>query len=100
MRSTVARSRKLLQPSMEDEDLFLAMLGLSLAAVMLVAGGLFLITREEPLAPPARPIPALMSSLDMRGTVHHPKQNQPAGVGLVVKEFATFRPCPHRRRLV
>jgi len=46
---------------MEDEDLFLAMAGLLFAAVGLVTG-LFLITRDEQVAP-ARPIPPVVSSL-------------------------------------
>jgi hypothetical protein len=45
---------------MEDNELVLAMLGVFVAAVMLVAGGLFLITREEPVAP-ERPVPTVVS---------------------------------------
>ena len=49
---------------MEDNDLFLAMLGLAVAAVMLVAGGLFLIGRQEAGGSPTQPIPAVISSVD------------------------------------
>jgi hypothetical protein len=48
---------------MEDDDLFWAMLGVTIAAVMLVAGGLFLIARPETGEPAMPPIPAAVSSL-------------------------------------
>jgi hypothetical protein len=49
---------------MEDDDLFLAMLGLAITGVMLVAGGLFLIARPETEEPVTQPIPAVISSLE------------------------------------
>jgi hypothetical protein len=48
---------------MEDNDLFLAMLGAFLAAVMLVAGGLFLIANYEPAGPLQQPVPVGISWL-------------------------------------
>jgi len=48
---------------MEDNDLFLAMLGALLAAVMLVAGVLFLIANYEPAAPLQQPVPVGISWL-------------------------------------
>jgi hypothetical protein len=52
---------------MEDNDLFLAMLGLTVAAVMLVAGGLFL-ANHKPAEPSPQPVPAVISSLHR--TIH------------------------------
>jgi hypothetical protein len=48
---------------MDDNDLFLAMLGVFLAAVMLVAGGLFLIANYEPAGPLQQPVPVGISWL-------------------------------------
>jgi hypothetical protein len=45
---------------MEERELVWAMLGVGIAAVMLVAGLLFLVTREVPVAPP-QPIPTVTS---------------------------------------
>jgi 3-deoxy-D-manno-octulosonic-acid transferase len=47
---------------MVDKDLFLAMLGLALAAVALVAGGLVLIAGHQPVEPASWPVPAVTSS--------------------------------------
>lgn len=49
---------------MDDDDLFLAMLGLAIAAVMLVAGALFLIARHETGEPVTQPVPAVIFPLE------------------------------------
>jgi len=52
---------------MEERDLVWAMLGVGIAAVMLVAGLLLLVTREEPIGPP-QPVPTVTSFIyDYRG---------------------------------
>ena len=68
--SQCERGRQQLTPSMEDNDLFLAMFGLAIAAVMLVAGGLFLIAKPETPEPITRPVPAVISSLEDARSSH------------------------------
>jgi hypothetical protein len=46
----------------DSNDLILAMLALAITAVMLVAGGLYLITRPEPTQPHAAPPAAIVTS--------------------------------------
>ena len=55
----------IIETAMEDNDLFLAMLGVAIAAVMLVAVGLFIITRQDAAQPATQmPVPAVTSSLE------------------------------------
>jgi hypothetical protein len=53
------------RPAMEDpyHDLVLAMLTLAIAAVLLVAGGLYLMTRPDPSVPATPALPIITSSI-------------------------------------